>query len=248
MYPKHHKDDQGNEVVTVSKKDYDELQEQFDNGFKKGRVHGRKDAVSLFDFLDADVDAFVKEGNADTLRAAIKDATQVLKDLKEGKLPKEVISKIEDKEGVISELQTKLDEKSRALTEAEQKHTDYRRSTIIDSALGALAGSKKAIDSADVIASFQRSYRVELDDKDRVVVRTADGNPITDGRGNDLGLESVFSRFAEEKKHLFEGAKNSGSGGGPGGDPGNSKVLSMTDEQFAKTAEAVRSGQTVNVE
>lgn len=239
----------GKRFVQISEDDYNDLQKQFDRGYKKGNQNGRRDALKLFDFLELEADEFVSEGNTAKIGEAVKALTQPLNDLKNGKLPEDIAKKLNDKEGVIADLQKKLQEKDRAITETENRYNGFREKTLKENKLRDLALTSKAVDADDVISSFYRNYDVKIAENDQLIIRKLDGTPVTDGRGNELDLAQVFDQFKSSKTHLFAGAQNGGSGDSPpNSSNGSNDVSKMKSDDFHKLVDSVKMGKKVNLE
>lgn len=216
--------------ATISKADLESLQsaptENFNKGFGKGKEEGQKTILKKFEFLEID---------ADNVDDKIKEIKTVLTNHKDGKLIS--ADKVSDKDGVIGELQTKLDKKDNALKDMEKQHTEFRKKTLIDSRLIALGASKdhKAVNPEQTAQIFKMSYLIDLDKNDSIVLKNLNGSPIMDEKANDLPLENVYAMFAKNNLHLFEATQGGGSGGGDGSHlpPGASLKDLKSDEQKA---------------
>lgn len=231
----------GKKVAVIAEADFNSLKDNFNKGYGKGTAAGRKEALAVMSDLDVDAGDFVETGKADTLKASLGGIKDTLKKVSDGKLID--ASKINDKEGAIAELQTKLDEKTAAYERLEADSNDYRRSTLIDGKLKDLATSRKAFDADGEVTIFKTRYQTDLDDDNNVVVKDKAGQPIFNESGDAAGLETAFNQFFEGRKAFYEGTQSSGSGdkGGAGG--GGKGYLEMPKEDFEKEVSDVKLGK-----
>lgn len=205
--------------ATLSSADFENLQGNFDKGYKKGIETGQKKTLELFSFLELD---------PNNLEAGIEPLKKQLLDIKAGKFPDELMKKIKDTD-IVKDLQTKLEEKITKYQELETSFTTFKKSQLIDSKLLELGAASKAIDAKVAAQVFKNDYQVDLGDGDKIIIKNANGNVLFNEKGDELQLQDVFQKFTESRSYLFEGANRGGSGGGGGNGTSGSKIISKAE-------------------
>lgn len=233
----------GKKVAVMSEADYNSLKDNFNKGYGKGTAAGRKEALAAFSDLEVDAGDFVETGKTDTLKASLGGIKDTLKKVADGKLVE--AGKVGDKDGVIKDLQEKLQQKSAAFEKLEQASKDYKRSTLIDGKLKDLATGKKAFDADGEVTIFKTRFQLDVDENNNVTVKDNNGQPVFNEKGDAAGLETAFENFFESRKAYYEGSQSSGSGdkGGAGG--GGKSYLDMPKEDFEKEVSNVKLGKNI---
>lgn len=218
--------------ATISKEDLESLQEspkeQFNAGFAKGKTQGSKDILKHFDFLELD---------ENDLAGSVKSMRKTMEDLKAGKFPEELMKKVKDLD-IVKDLQTKLESALSEKDKLNQDYEGYKRNVLIDGQIKSLAtrpDSTNAINADQVARLFLADFKIDLEKDNQISVQNLNGVPVLGQDGKPLGMEAVFTSWADKNPHLFQGNKNGGSGGGPGGPPANTSYNDLkTDEQKAE--------------
>lgn len=224
-----------NTEATISKEDLESLQnasksatEQFNAGFEKGKAKGNKDILKHFDFLELD---------EEDIAGSVKGMRKLMTDLKEGRFPDELLKKIKDTD-IVKDLQSKLENALSEKNNLKQEYDVFKRQSLIDSQIKNLASrpdATEAFNSDQVSKLFLSDFKIEIDDKNNIVVQSLNGAPVFGQDGKELGMEAVFNTWAEKNPHLFKGNKTGGSGGGPGTLPAGVSYKDLkTDDQKAE--------------
>lgn len=234
--------------ATIAAGDLTKLQGNFDKGYGTGRTAGEKSEreriVSLLSPLGL---------KGDDLESGITALAQEISDLKTKSIPPDKIKEsdvVKNLQRELDETKTALEQKTTAFTKLENSSQRFKRETLFDSRVTALASrpETKAINSGQVLSLFKAEYDFEIVDGDKVQLMR-DGNVLFDGtKGEPLTLEDAFTQYSEGNKYLFEAPGSGGPGKKPGDPNSASKVSEMSDEEFNQTVANVKRGQSVNLE
>lgn len=219
--------------VTLSKEDWESLQENlngnFNKGYAKGTETGRKEVLGKFDFLELD---------PEDLDGGIAKIRKNLVDAKEGKIPDEILSKKISESDVVKQLQAQLSKKDEILQSKERDFDSFKRQTLIDQQLLNLGAAKdhEAVNPKQAAMLFASNYQIDVTDGNKLIIKNENGTPMFDEKGDEMPLGTVYAKFARENKHLFKAASSGGSGGGGNGGIPDGVSLDDFKSQEQKTA------------
>lgn len=183
-------------------------------GREKGKSEGIAEVLGKLSFLNID---------KDNLDGSLSDIRQQFETLQAGK----------GKEAeTIKQLQTQLEEKTKAFDALKTDHESFKRKSLIDNKIMELANKSKAVNADEIPLLFSNNYQLEINEANEVVVKNRDGNQIFDANGNARNLDDIFTNlFVKEKPHLFNGNGNGGSGGGDDGVPADLKYGDLKSDE-----------------
>ena len=205
-----------------------EVNDTFNKGFGKGKETGTKEVIGKLDFLELD---------PEKLDDSVNKIKQPFIDFKEGKIPEETLKKYKDKDKAVETLQEQLRIKDEALTKRNAEFESYQKKMLIDNKLISLGGMKehKAVNAEDAALLFQRKYKIEIKEGDKLTIYNENGTPLFSEKGDELPLDAVYANFASANPHLYETDSKGGSGGGDGLPVGDGVTFDdlKSDEQKA---------------